>query len=257
MADKNDGRIRAWDDTAKEWKLVDRGVALPLSPENGDYFQLTDPRRPDRGRRRWSQDVTSPTELKVKSTTGFRPAGTFTVAGVTGTCTYTAISGTTKFTGLSGCTGTPDDGGVVISTTGTTVNGGGQNDEADRHAERRERGQLPARPARSRGRAHRDVQYTSKTGTLVHGRHRLHRNPGRRRDPHVRPGAGHLQVRTARTGRSRPVRSGTAQISRSPTARTPTARSSASPSTRSSPRRAPARQDGRRHRRRGRDQHRR
>ena len=127
MADKNDGRIRAWDDTAKEWKLIDRGVSLPLSPDNGDYFQLTDPAAPTAVVDGKDQDVTSPTELKVKSTAGFRPAGTFTVAGVTGTCTYTAISGGNKFTGLSGCTGKPDDGAVVISTTGTTVNGGGQN----------------------------------------------------------------------------------------------------------------------------------
>ena len=44
MNDKNDGRVRRWDDTAKEWMLVDRGDTLPYSPSNGDYFQLTRPR---------------------------------------------------------------------------------------------------------------------------------------------------------------------------------------------------------------------
>ena len=75
MADKNDGRIRAWDDTAKEWKLIDRGISLPLSPDNGDYFQLTDGAAPTAVVDGKDQDVTSPTELKVKSTAGFRPAG--------------------------------------------------------------------------------------------------------------------------------------------------------------------------------------
>ena len=145
MADKNDGRIRAWDDTAKEWKLVDRGISMPLSPDNGDYFQLTDGAAPTAVVDGKDQDVTSPTELKVKSTAGFRPAGTFTVAGVTGTCTYTAISGTTKFTGLSGCTGKPDDGAVVISTTSTTVNGGSQRSRLGGDAHRRGRDQLPHR----------------------------------------------------------------------------------------------------------------
>src|SRR5439155_8575018 len=127
MADKNNGRIRAWDDTAKEWKLVERGVSLPLSPDNGDYFQLTEGAAPTAVVDGKDQDVgAAPHELKVKSTAGFRPAGTFTVAGVTGTCTYTGISSTTKFTGLTGCTGKPDDGAVVISTTGTTVSGPNQ-----------------------------------------------------------------------------------------------------------------------------------
>ena len=42
MNDKNDGRVRYWDNTAKEWTLIERGTVMPVSPSNGDYFQLTD-----------------------------------------------------------------------------------------------------------------------------------------------------------------------------------------------------------------------
>ena len=164
MADKNNGRVRAWDDTAKEWKLIDRGVSLPLSPDNGDYFQLTDPAAPTAVVDGKDQDVTSPTELKVKSTAGFRPAGTFTVAGVTGTCTYTAISGGNKFTGLSGCSGTPDDGAVVISTTSTTVNGGGQ-DVAGGTLIVADATNFPSSGAFTGKKLSGTCKYTSKTGT--------------------------------------------------------------------------------------------
>ena len=127
MNDKNDGRVRFYDSTAKEWTLINRGTVLPVSPSNGDYFQLTEGAPAATAVDGASQDVgASPHELKVKSTTGFASAGTFTAAGIDGTCTYTGTSGGNKFTGISGCTGTPDDKAQVTSTTGTTVHGDDQ-----------------------------------------------------------------------------------------------------------------------------------
>ena len=120
MADKNNGLVRRWDATAKAWVLIDRGATLPVAPSSGDYYQLTQASAGTTMVDGGSQDVTSPTELKVKSTASFAPTGTFTADGITGTCTYTGKTAT-KFTGLSGCTGTPADKATVVSTTGTTV----------------------------------------------------------------------------------------------------------------------------------------
>ena len=64
MTDKNDGRIRAWDDTAKEWMLVDRGTRSRSRPTNGDYFQLTDGAAPTAVVDGKDQDVTSPTSSR-------------------------------------------------------------------------------------------------------------------------------------------------------------------------------------------------
>ena len=127
MNDKNDGRVRFWDNTAKEWTLIDRGTVLPVSPSNGDYFQLTEGAPAATTVDTANQDVAaSPHELKVKSTTGFASAGTFTGAGIEGTCTYTGTTGGNTFTGITGCTGKPDDKAQITSTTGTTVHGDDQ-----------------------------------------------------------------------------------------------------------------------------------
>ena len=125
MNDKNNGRVRRWDDTAKEWVLVDAGTTLPYEPATNDYFQLTAGAPSSTLVDGASQNVGTSHELTVKSTLTFRPAGTFTAVGLTGTCTYTSKTDT-KFSGISGCTGTPEDKAIVTETTGTTVNGGGQ-----------------------------------------------------------------------------------------------------------------------------------
>ncbi|HEX4526566.1 MAG TPA: hypothetical protein VH108_07475, partial [Gaiellaceae bacterium] len=123
MNDKNDGIIRRWDDTAKEWVIVDRGDTLPYSPSDGDFFQLT-----KAAAMQTLVDDSSPAALpgtlKVKSTAGFASSGTLTVVGITGTCNYTVSDGT-HFS-ITGCTGTPEDKAIVTSTTGTTVNGANQ-----------------------------------------------------------------------------------------------------------------------------------
>ena len=124
MNDKNDGLVRRWDATASQWVLVDRGSTLPYSPSSGDFFQLTKAAPMSTLVDGASQDVGSGT-LKVKSTTGFASAGTFTAVGVTGTCKYTSTD-STHFQGITGCTGTPEDKAVVTSTSGATVNGAGQ-----------------------------------------------------------------------------------------------------------------------------------
>ena len=111
MADKNDGLIRRWDATAKQWVLVDRGDTLPYSPSDKDFFQLT-----KAAAMQTLVDDASPADLsggslKVKSTAGFAAAGTFTVVGNTGPCSYT-ISDSTHFS-ITGCTGTPTDKAIV------------------------------------------------------------------------------------------------------------------------------------------------
>ena len=106
MNDKNNGLIRRWDDTAKEWVLVDRGSTLPYSPSTGDFFQLTKDAPMQTIVDGADQDVASTHELKVKSLAGFASSGSFTVVGLTGTCDYTALdTANKKFTGISGCTG--------------------------------------------------------------------------------------------------------------------------------------------------------
>ncbi|HEV8463176.1 MAG TPA: hypothetical protein VGQ38_20990, partial [Gaiellaceae bacterium] len=130
MADKNNGRVRRWDNTSKEWVLVEQGTTLPYDPSNGDYFQLTKGAPASSLVDGASQDVGTSHQLKVKSTLTFPTAGTFTVVGLTGECTYTGTSGGNTFTGISGCTGTPEDKAIVTSTTGTTVNGANQTIDA-------------------------------------------------------------------------------------------------------------------------------
>src|SRR5262249_29257623 len=90
MNDKNDGLGRRWDDTNKQWVLVDRGSTLPYSPSNGDFFQLTKDAPMQTLVDGGGQDLTGGT-LKVKSTSGFAPSGTLTVVvdGNTGNCSYT------------------------------------------------------------------------------------------------------------------------------------------------------------------------
>ncbi len=128
MNDKNNGRIRRWDDTSKQWVLVDRGETLPITPSSGDYYQLAKAQAPSALVDGAGQDVgAAPHELKLKSVAGFpTTGGTFTGQGISGTCTYTGVSGS-KLTGIGGCTGTPDDKATVTLTTTTTVSGASQD----------------------------------------------------------------------------------------------------------------------------------
>ena len=116
-------RIQRFDGT--DWKTIEAGDAFPESPSDGDFFQLTKAVAATTTVDGASQDLTSGT-LTVKNTADFASAGSFTVDGGTGTCTYTGKTATT-FTGVAGCTGTPADKALVTDTTGTIVNGAGQD----------------------------------------------------------------------------------------------------------------------------------
>jgi hypothetical protein len=73
MADKNDGRIRAWNDTDKTWVLIDRGTSLPLSPDDGRLLPADRGRRPrPRSSTARTRNVTSPTELQGEVDGGLR-----------------------------------------------------------------------------------------------------------------------------------------------------------------------------------------
>ena len=199
MADKNDGRIRAWDNTAKEWKLVDRGISLPLSPVQRRLLPAhRGRRRADRRRRRQGpgRRLAARAEGQVDRGLRVRPARS-PWPGSTGTCTYTGISGGNEVHRPQRLhRQKPDDGAVVISTTGTTVNGADQMiDGSHLTLTVADATNFPSAGAFTGKGLNGTCSYTSKTGTTqFNGITGCTGTPDDGDDADVRQGAGHLQV---------------------------------------------------------------
>ena len=186
-------QIQVFDGT--DWKTIDAGTAFPDDPESGDYFQLTKAIAPTTTVSGASQKLEDGS-LKVASTLGFFPlGGTFTVEGISGTCSYEVAT-----------PGVPDVPGRDHQHHRLQGNARGQGDRhrhlvdhgeraADdddghrrrpepcgRHVERRNDARLPVDERCVQRRRHLGhLRVHRHDDDLVHRRHELRRDAGRRR----------------------------------------------------------------------------
>ncbi len=193
MNDKNDGIIRRWDDTAKEWVLVDRGDTLPYSPSDGDFFQLTKAAAMQTLVDGASQDLSRGT-LKVKSTAGFASAGI-----VHGRRRHRDLHlhehrRDTTSRGITGCTGTARRQGDRHLDDGLDRQPR-PDDRRDAHdAQRRRRHAVRHGRLLHRHGAQRHVPVHRRQHQPAHRRHRLHGHGEGRDEAHHRQRGRRLQV---------------------------------------------------------------